>query len=91
MRPEWSHPNRLLPMSVNILGFYASALLFARIFENLRMARREADARRMELDRIRALHADVIASMSSGLATIDPVRRSHDVESGRRVDPALRA
>jgi two-component system sensor histidine kinase PilS (NtrC family) len=71
LRPEWSHPNRLLPMAVNIFGFYASALLFARIFGSLQVARREADARRRELDRVRALHADIIASMSSGLATID--------------------
>jgi two-component system sensor histidine kinase PilS (NtrC family) len=61
----------LYALVVNILAFYSVALLTALIAEKLSAARSEVMLRRTEVDRLRSLHADVIDSMSSGLAAVD--------------------
>jgi two-component system sensor histidine kinase PilS (NtrC family) len=58
-------------MCFNIAAFYGVALLTSLMAEKLHLARQEIAARRLEFERIRALHGDVIESMSSGVATID--------------------
>jgi two-component system sensor histidine kinase PilS (NtrC family) len=70
--PSWSGPGPLVSLVVNIVAFYSVAVLTALIAEKLSSARSEIVARRSEIEKMRALHADVIESMSSGLATVDP-------------------
>ena len=70
-RPEWAGPTILFKMCFNIAAFYGVALLSAFMAEKLHLAGREIAARRLEFERIRSLHSDVIESMSSGAATID--------------------
>ncbi len=70
-RPDWTSPSLLFSLSFTIAGFYGTALLASLIAEKLHLARREISERTIEFEKIRALHADVIESMSSGLATVD--------------------
>ena len=70
-RPDWGGPTVLFNMCFNIAAFYGVALLTSLMAEKLHLARKEITARRLEFERIRALHGDVIESMSSGVATID--------------------
>ncbi|MGH9442124.1 MAG: two-component system sensor histidine kinase NtrB [Thermoanaerobaculia bacterium] len=70
-RPEWVGPTALFNMCFNIAAFYGVALLTSLMAEKLHLARKEITARRLEFERIQALHGDVIESMSSGVATID--------------------
>lgn len=69
-RPDWRSPTQLFSLCFTIAGFYGVALLASLIAEKLHLARREISDRRLEFEKIRALHADVIESMSSGLATV---------------------
>lgn len=73
--PPWRTTAPGYPLAVNVVAFYCVAILAAIMGEKLRSAREELAARRSEIERMRALHADVIESMSSGLATLDPVGR----------------
>jgi two-component system sensor histidine kinase PilS (NtrC family) len=70
-RPDWTSPSLLFSLCFTIAGFYGIALLASLIAEKLHLARREISERTIEFEKIRALHADVIESMSSGLATVD--------------------
>jgi two-component system sensor histidine kinase PilS (NtrC family) len=70
-RSDWSRPAVIFNMCFNIAAFYAVAILTSLVAEKLAFARTEIVARRREFEKIRALHADVIESMSSGLATLD--------------------
>ncbi len=70
-RPDWGGPTILFNMCFNIAAFYGVALLTSLMAEKLHLAGKEITARRIEFERIRALHGDVIESMSSGVATID--------------------
>jgi two-component system sensor histidine kinase PilS (NtrC family) len=70
-RPDLGGPTILYNMCFNIAAFYGVALLTSLMAERLRLARKEITARRLEFERIRALHGDVIESMSSGVATIE--------------------
>jgi two-component system sensor histidine kinase PilS (NtrC family) len=70
-RPDWSSPTLLFSLCFTIAGFYGVAVLASLIAEKLHHARREISERTLEFEKIRALHADVIESMSSGLATVD--------------------
>ena len=70
-RSDWTRPAVVFNMCFNIAGFYAVAILTSFVAEKLALARTEIVVRRREVDKIRALHADVIESMSSGLATLD--------------------
>ena len=70
-RQDWTNPSLVFSLSFTIAGFYGVALLASLIAEKLHHARREISARTLEIEKIRALHADVIESMSSGLATVD--------------------
>lgn len=68
---ELSGARLIYHLSVNVLGFYGVALLTSLMAEKLRSARAEILTRRAEFEKIRALHANVIESMSSGLETLD--------------------
>jgi len=70
-RPDWTSPSLLFSLCFTVAGFYGVAVLASLIAEKLHLARREISDRRLEFEKIRALHADVIDSMSSGLATVD--------------------
>jgi len=70
-RPDGRSSALLFSLCFTIAGFYGVALLASLIAEKLHRASREISDRRLEFDKIRALHADVIDSMSSGLATVD--------------------
>ena len=70
-RSDWTSPTLLFSLCFTIAGFYGVAILASLIAEKLHLARREIGDRRLEIEKIRALHADVIDSMSSGLATVD--------------------
>jgi two-component system sensor histidine kinase PilS (NtrC family) len=70
-RTERGNPTLLFSLCFTIAGFYGVALLASLISEKLHLARREISDRRVEFDKMRALHTDVIESMSSGLATVD--------------------
>ena len=70
-RPDWTSPSLLFSLCFTVAGFYGVAVLASLIAEKLHLARREISDRRLEFEKIRALHADVIESMSSGLATVD--------------------
>jgi two-component system sensor histidine kinase PilS (NtrC family) len=70
-RADWSGPRLVYHLSVNVLGFYGVAILTSLMAEKLRSARAEILARRAEFERMRAVHGNVIESMSSGLATLD--------------------
>jgi two-component system sensor histidine kinase PilS (NtrC family) len=70
-RADWTSPSLLFSLGFTVAGFYGVAVLASLIAEKLHLARREITDRRVEFDRMRALHADVIESMSSGLATVD--------------------
>jgi two-component system sensor histidine kinase PilS (NtrC family) len=69
--PDWSGPRLVFHLAVNILGFYGVAVLTSVMAEKLSSARAEILTRRSEFERIRALHSNVIESMSSGLETLD--------------------
>jgi two-component system, NtrC family, sensor histidine kinase PilS len=68
---EWSQTRISYTLAVNVFAFYLMAALVSYISEKLRSARRELDRRREDLARLQTLYANVIASMSSGLATTD--------------------
>ncbi|HET9795331.1 MAG TPA: ATP-binding protein [Thermoanaerobaculia bacterium] len=70
-RTDWTSPSLLFSLCFTIAGFYGIALLASLIAEKLHLARREISERTIEFEKMRALHADVIESMSSGLATVD--------------------
>jgi two-component system sensor histidine kinase PilS (NtrC family) len=70
-RSDWTSPSLLFSLSFTVAGFYGVALLASLIAEKLHLARHEIADRRLEFEKMRALHADVIESMSSGLATVD--------------------
>jgi two-component system sensor histidine kinase PilS (NtrC family) len=70
-RSQWTSPSLLFSLSFTVAGFYGVAVLASLIAEKLHLARHEIADRRLEFDKMRALHTDVIESMSSGLATVD--------------------
>jgi two-component system sensor histidine kinase PilS (NtrC family) len=70
-RSDWTSPSLLFSLSFTVAGFYGVAVLASLIAEKLHLARHEIADRRLEFEKMRALHADVIESMSSGLATVD--------------------
>jgi two-component system sensor histidine kinase PilS (NtrC family) len=70
-RSDWTSPSLLFSLSFTVAGFYGVAVLASLIAEKLHFARHEIADRRLEFEKMRALHADVIESMSSGLATVD--------------------
>jgi two-component system, NtrC family, sensor histidine kinase PilS len=72
---DWSGPRLVFHLGVHIAGFYGVAVLASLMAHKLASAREEIEARRGEIEKMRALHADVIDSMSSGLATVDTAGR----------------
>ena len=58
-------------VALNGSAFLATALLVSSASGHLRSAREEARRRREEVERLRALHSSVLASMTSGLLTTD--------------------
>jgi two-component system sensor histidine kinase PilS (NtrC family) len=56
---------------VNLLGFYAVALLTSYLAEKLRAARDELDERRSEYERLSAFATEVVTSLANGLVTVD--------------------
>lgn len=73
--PEWASPRVRYNLVVTIAGFYGVAFMSAYLSEKLRAARMELEQRQRALHRLRNLHGNVIASMSSGLMTTDSVQR----------------
>ena len=68
---QWSPVRMYINMATNFAGFYAAALLTSWLSEQLRRAAAELTARRADLDKLRAINENVIASITSGLITLD--------------------
>lgn len=65
----WTAPRMYLNMGTNFAGFYATALLTSYLSEQLRETFRELDVNRQNLAQLRALNANVVESIPSGLIT----------------------
>ncbi len=59
----------------NIFAFYAIALLASQLSEKLRRTDRQLAAERGQLEDLRALHESIVASIPSGLVTLDHLGR----------------
>ncbi|MBW3564051.1 MAG: PAS domain S-box protein [Acidobacteria bacterium] len=68
---QWSPARMYVNLATVFGGFYAAALLTSWLSEQLRRAAAELNARRADLARLRALNENVIASITSGLLTLD--------------------
>lgn len=68
---QWSPARMYVNLATVFAGFYAAALLTSWLSEQLRRAAAELNARRADLARLRALNENVIASITSGLLTLD--------------------
>ncbi|MFN2442151.1 MAG: nitrogen regulation protein NR(II) [Thermoanaerobaculia bacterium] len=69
--PLWSPVRLYLNLATNIAGFYATALLTSYVSEKLRRTSEELSVNRHNLAELRALNENVVASIPSGLLTID--------------------
>ncbi len=68
---QWSLMRLYVNLATNVAGFYATALLTSYISEKLRSTYEELDVNRQSLARLRALNENVVASIPSGLLTLD--------------------
>ncbi|HEY0787773.1 MAG TPA: histidine kinase dimerization/phospho-acceptor domain-containing protein, partial [Thermoanaerobaculia bacterium] len=68
---QWSLMRLYVNLATNVAGFYATALLTSYISEKLRTTYEELDVNRQSLARLRALNENVVASIPSGLLTLD--------------------
>jgi len=57
---------------INIAGFFLVALLSSHLAERLRETARRLEERSLDLRTLESLHRDVVASVPSGLMTLDP-------------------
>ena len=73
--PHWGTERTGYNLAITVVGFYGVAFMVSYLSEKLRAAREELELRRLALSRIQTLYANVIASMSSGLATADSRNR----------------
>ena len=73
--PHWGAERTGYNLAITVVGFYGVAFMVSYLSEKLRSAREELELRRLALSRIQTLYANVIASMSSGLATADARQR----------------
>jgi two-component system sensor histidine kinase PilS (NtrC family) len=73
--PRWGTERIAYNLGITIVGFYGVAFMVSYLSEKLRSARQELVLRQKALSRIQTLYANVIASMSSGLATADSRQR----------------
>ncbi|MEP6994787.1 MAG: ATP-binding protein [Acidobacteriota bacterium] len=71
----WSGARIRFNLAITVAGFYGVAFMVSYLSEKLRSAREELELRQVALSRIQTLYANVIASMSSGLATADSRQR----------------
>lgn len=69
---QWSTVRLYLNLATNFAGFYATALLTSYISEKLRRTYAELDRNRQNLEELKALNENVVASIPSGLLTLDP-------------------
>ena len=60
---------------INISGFFLVALLSSHLAERLRETARRLEERSLDLRTLESLHRDVVASVPSGLMTLDPAGR----------------
>lgn len=72
---QWSSVRLYLNIATNFAGFYATALLTSFVSEKLKRTSEELDENRQNLAQLKALNENVVASIPSGLLTLD--------ESGR--------
>ncbi|HEU5162952.1 MAG TPA: ATP-binding protein [Thermoanaerobaculia bacterium] len=68
---QWSLMRLYVNLATNVAGFYATALLTSYISEKLRRTYEELDVNRQSLAQLRALNENVVASIPSGLLTLD--------------------
>ena len=73
--PHWGAERTGYNLTITVVGFYGVAFMVSYLSEKLRSAREELALRQLALSRIQTLYANVIASMSSGLATADSRQR----------------
>lgn len=67
----WTVPGLVANVTLNIVAFLATGLLVAAASEQLRQTRADLDRRKEEMEKLQALHASVLNSMSSGVLTTD--------------------
>jgi two-component system sensor histidine kinase PilS (NtrC family) len=60
---------------INISGFFLVALLSSHLAERLRETARRLEEQSLDLRTLESLHRDVVASVPSGLMTLDPAGR----------------
>lgn len=70
-RRAWTEGGLVGNVALNVAAFAATALLVSTASAHLRQARADARRRQDEIERLRALHSSVLASMTSGLVTTD--------------------
>ncbi len=70
MPAAWTSSRLYLNIAMNVLGFYASALLTSFISEKLQKTAEELTANRQNLAELRALNQNVVESIPSGLITL---------------------
>ncbi len=73
--PHWGAERTGYNLAITVVGFYGVAFMVSYLSEKLRSAREELELRQLALSRIQTLYANVLASMSSGLATADSRKR----------------
>jgi two-component system, NtrC family, sensor histidine kinase PilS len=73
--PRWGVERIGYNLAITVVGFYGVAFMVSYLSEKLRGAKDELERRQRALSRIQSLYANVIASMSSGLATADSRQR----------------
>jgi len=73
--PRWGVERIGYNLAITVVGFYGVAFMVSYLSEKLHGARQELERRQKALSRIQTLYANVIASMSSGLATADARQR----------------
>jgi two-component system sensor histidine kinase PilS (NtrC family) len=59
----------------HLVGFVALGALGGALSDRARAARQQLDVQRSDLDALRALHAQIVASISSGIVTANPAGR----------------
>jgi two-component system sensor histidine kinase PilS (NtrC family) len=72
---EWSTARVRFNLAITVSGFYGVAFMVSYLSEKLRAARVELELRQRALHRLQNLYGNVIATMSSGLLTMDARQR----------------
>jgi two-component system sensor histidine kinase PilS (NtrC family) len=68
---QWPVATLVGNVALNVGAFAITALLVSKASEKLGEARRDVERRKADIVRLQALHASVLASMSSGVLTTD--------------------